>query len=227
MSVIKYYGHNHLLKRISYYCQIILSGFLISIGLHNCAPVFSELQSARTVGKNRIELTPSYSSVNYHNEGDNDGLQNHIGLQAAYGITERIDIRARYERIWMKEGEIGDGVDILGIGPKFSLLDKKCAFYIPLGRALGEGSEDSWELHPTLLFTLPALNNKIDLTFSPKYLITFCKDCDDLIAFNLGIALSTDLNIWAIRPEYGLLFDPGDSGHFAHFSIGFSKTFGK
>ncbi len=207
-------------------CYVLLL-LITSMTYQNCAPVFSELQSARTVGKNRVEFTPSYSSVAFSEDGESDGIQNHIGLQVAYGISEKLDIRFRYELIWLKDDEFSNNVSIMGIGPKYSVIQNKLAFYLPIGRAFGEDTDDTWQLHPTVLFTIPALEDKIDITISSKYLVTLCKSCDDYISFNFGAAFSNDLNKWAIRPEYGLLFNPGESGHFSQFSLGFSVSFGK
>ena len=189
------------LSKFKSQCYVLVL-LLTSIAFQNCAPVFSELQSARMVGKNKVEITPSYSSITISEDGESDGLQNHIGLQAAYGISEKLDIRARYELIWMKGSEISENVSILGIGPKFSAIQNWLAFYIPIGRAFGEDTNDSWQLHPTVLFTIPALKDKIDITISPKYLATLCKSCDDYIAINFGAAFSSNLNKWSIRPEY-------------------------
>lgn len=47
------------------------------------------------------------------------------------------------------------------------------------------------------------------------------------MAFNLGLGLSADFNRWAIRPEYGMLFNPGEEGHFGQFSIGFMYKLNK
>jgi len=98
---------------------------------------------------------------------------------------------------------------------------------MPVGRAFGEDYSNSWQIHPTLLLTIPAISNKLDINLSPKYLMTFCEDCDDFIAVNLGLAFSDDLNKWAVRPEFGLLFDPGSSDFSSHLSLGVSMIFGK
>lgn len=206
--------------------RLTLAAILIA-ALPGCAPVFSELQSARTVGQNRFEFTPSYSSVAMTAESETDGIQNHIGLRAAYGITPRMDLRMVYERVWLKEDDFGDGVDVIGLGPKFSLVENMVAVSLPVGRAFGEETDDTWQFHPTVLLTLPAIPDKLDITLAPKYLFTFCEDCDDLIAVNLGLALSNNLKKWAVRPEYGLLYNPGEDGHFSQFSIGVTYSFGK
>jgi hypothetical protein len=61
---------------------------------------------------------------------------------------------------------------------------------------------------------------------NPKYIFLFCEDCQDLGAINLSLAVSSDLSKWAIRPEYGQLYEFGENGHVGQFSIGLSKTFG-
>lgn len=115
---------------------------------------------------------------------------------------------------------------MIGIGPKYSLLQNRIALYVPVGRAFGEEDlDESWQMHPTLLLTQPLLKDKIDLYLAPKYLITFCDECDDLFAVNAGLALSNNISSWSIKPEYGMLFNYGEKGFFSHFSIGFSKTF--
>lgn len=197
------------------------------MSLPGCAPVFSELQSARTVGKKNIELSPHYSSTSFSSDGNTDGVQNHLGLQIGYGLSDKFDIRARYERIWLKDmgdadGGLGEGVDIFAIGPKYSLVRDRLSVSAPVGRAFGSDYSDSWQLHPTVLWTTPIKPDKFEITLAPKYLITFCEDCDDYVAVNLGLAISDDLNTWAIRPEYGLLYNPGEDGHYGQFSIGFS-----
>lgn len=195
--------------------------------LQSCAPVFSELQSARTVGQNHVEVTPSYTSTSVTSEGETAGIQNHLGIQVAYGITDFLDFRARYENIWAKGGGLFEGsISVIGFGPKVSIVENRVAFSLALGRALGEGSSETWQLHPTLLLTQPIIEDKIEATLSPKYLITFCEGCDNLFAFNLGLSLSSDLEKWAIRPEYGILLPPGGGGFYSQFSLGISTTFG-
>jgi len=215
------------MKKPFLYQIITILGF--TLFCHSCAPVFSELQSARTVGKDKVEVTPSFSSVSTGDD-EREGIQNHLGVQVAYGISEKLDVRLRYEYIWGKEDVSYEGgnVSVLGIGPKYSLLKNKIAVALPMGRAFGGGFDNSsWQIHPTVLLTLPAIEDKLDISLSPKYLIAFCEDCDSLLAFNLGLAFSSDLSKWSIRPEYGISFDPGSSGYFAHFSLAVSTVLGK
>ena len=62
----------------------------------------------------------------------------------------------------------------------------------------------------------------LELNASVKYILTFAKGRDDLMAFNIGLGLSPDLERYAIRPEAGLLIDPGEGSYYWHFSVGFS-----
>jgi hypothetical protein len=215
---------NHLEMVVHTTAMLFLIGWLAG-----CAPVFSELQSARTVGKNRFEVTPAYSAAyaSFKDEDINgDKVQSHIGVRANYGLTSRLDIGLRFERIWPTEAELDEGVSIIGVSAKMALLENRVAVSLPLGRGLGEDSKESWQLHPTLLLTLPAVPDKVDITLAPKYLLTFCEDCEDLFAVNIGLALSNDLNKWAIRPEYGLLYNPGEKGHYSQFSLGITFALG-
>lgn len=200
--------------------------FLVLLCSPSCAPVFSELQSARTVGQNRAEFTPMYSSTSFGEDGESNGIQDHIGMHVAYGVTEEIDIRARIERLWLKDGSFSDGVSIIALGPKISLVENQIAFSLPIGRALGENTNDSWQLQPSLLFSAQAITDKLEFTVAPKYVVQACKGCENLVAVNFGFAISDNLNTWAIRPEYGLIYNPNETGHYAHFSVGVSAAIG-
>jgi hypothetical protein len=192
-----------------------------------CAPVFSELQSAKLVGPGHIEVTPSFSSVSVSSEGESEHIQNHYGIQAALGVSSMMDFRLRYERVSVDlqdmDSDESFGVNVLGFGPKFSLVKDMVAAYFPVGFAFGEDIEvsETWQIHPTLLITVP-ISKYIEFNPSAKVLIPLKGEQDTLVAFNLGTAISANLEKWAIRPEIGFLYNPGESGHFMHFSIGFT-----
>ena len=201
----------------------------VALGSGGCAPPFSELQSAKLVDEGDFEIAGHYSAVSLHLEiedGDKDGgedgrIQDDIGLQLAYGLTETMNLRFRYEYI-----DAGDSLIIahaIGFGPKFSLAEDVIALYVPIGFALGDDvkTEDTWQLHPTILLT-STHGDVLELNASVKYILTFAEGRDDLMAFNLGLGLSSDLERYAIRPEGGLLIDPGEDSYYWHFSIGFS-----
>lgn len=200
---------------------------VLQLGFQSCVPVFSELQSARLVGKSRFELTPMFSTVSASDQGKAEHLQSEYGLQAIIGISDRVDFRMRSEVITYQGSDYSDWGAIIGFGPKISMIKDKIALSLAFGTSINENFMYDWECQPALLLTWPAISNKLDITLSPKYILTFCEDCQDLGAVNLGLAISSDLSKWAIRPEYGHLYAFGENGHALQFSIGLSKTFGK
>lgn len=184
-------------------------GTFLAIG---CAPIFSDLQSAKLVGRDRLEITPSYSSVSASGE-DGGHVQDEWSLQAATGVHDRVDLRARYARV--------EGVNVVGIGPKIGLVKDRLAFAVPIGFAFGGevDSGETWQVHPTLIVTAPA-HRHVELNAAAKVLIPL-SDGDTLVAVNAGAGLGV-LDRWAIRPEVGFLFNPGETGHFTQFSLGFT-----
>ena len=72
----------------------LTAGLALSTGA--CAPVFSELQSARLVGVGRTEVTPAATANYFTEDGETNHVEDHYGIQAATGVHERIDLRVRY-----------------------------------------------------------------------------------------------------------------------------------
>ncbi len=186
-----------------------------------CATVFSDLQSARLVGRGKFELTPSASRVTYSGEDDSGHVQDHLGLQLAAGVHEKLDLRLRYEHI-SPDFEEGQGLSVVGFGPKLELVKDRVAAYVPVGCAFGRDVETSrtWQAQPTLLFSVPA-HRSVELNASTKLIVPFSEG-DTLAAFNFGLGLSPNPERWVLRPEVGFLFNPGESGHFTQFSLGLS-----
>lgn len=189
-----------------------------------CVAPFSDLQSARLLGKGNVEVTPSFTSVSGSEDGQTEHLFNHYGAQIGFGLAKFMDLRLRYEYLSFSEEEETVSANVLGFGPKFRLAKNWLAFYVPVGFAFGgdiEGSSHSWQVHPTLLATIPVAKF-LEINPSAKVMIPFDKDAfDTLYAFNLGLAISSDVTKWAIRPEVGICM--GIEGvSFFQFSIGVS-----
>ncbi len=197
----------------------VFSLCVLALGI-GCAPTFSELQSARLAGRGRVEITPSYSHTAFSNDGETEKVQDHFGLQLATGVSDKTDLRVRYELIKVED----DYVNVLGAGPKFGTASERFAFYAPIGFAFGSDIDmsETFQFHPTALVTIPA-GDKTEVNLSGKALIPFDQDQDNLIAFNLGLGLGSDLNDWVVRPETGILINPGEDGVFWHLSLGFTK----
>jgi hypothetical protein len=196
---------------------------LLPAMLSACAPVFSDLQSAKVLEPGRVEITPSASYVSSSCDPDDDcgHIQDHFGAQVGVGVLKSVELRGRYEHVSVIED--GPSAEVVGFGPKIGLVKDRLAFYVPIGRGFGgeaeAGLDKSWAVLPTLLATVPAHRN-VEVNASAKYLVPL-QGGDDLLAFNLGLGVG-DLERWAIRPEVGLLVDPGDEGRFFHLSLGLS-----
>jgi len=203
---------------------IFVLSILVTILSYSCAPVFSDLQSAKLVGKGNFETTPNFTTTSFSDEGETDHVQNHFGVQFGYGLSNRIDLKARYEYIAIPNEDETLKANIFGIGPKISLLKDRIAAYVPVGFAVGGDVDgiDEFEIQPTLLFTVP-VGKYLEINPSVKGIIGEEFYC----AFNLGLGLSTNLNRYVIRPEYGILLNPGESGMVGQFSIGTTIYFSK
>lgn len=195
--------------------------FLLPLQIYSQKPVFSELQSARFVGQKHFELTPLFSSVSVSDGKNSENIQTEYGLHATIGLTVKVDFQIKSEVVPYQGNDYFDTGFIVGLGPRISLIENKVALSLPFVGGF------EWEFQPALLLTLPAIPNKLDISLSPKYIFTICEDCQDFGAINFGLSISSDLSKWAIRPEYGRLFDFGEKGYVGQFSIGFSKIFGK
>jgi hypothetical protein len=205
--------------------RAVLWAFATMAGLSGCAPVFSDLQSARLVGRDHVEVTAGASRVTIANEEFDDEDDNHVldhfGVQAATGIAKGVDARLRYERVELNGDE--GGFNVVAFGPKVQIVKDRVAAYVPVGFAFGGDVEagDTWQVHPTLLLTLPAQRN-VELNASAKWLVPLTGEVKDkMVAFNFGLGLG-QLDRWAIRPEIGFLLNPGSEGHFTQFSLGLS-----
>ena len=190
-----------------------------------CAPAFSEMQSAKTVGKGNVEITPHYSSVHFSNDGETNKMQNNFGIQATVGLSDRVDLRFRYEhaRLDIEGLESGGGINEMRIGPKMSLLKDRVALSFPVGLAFGNDIEvsETFGIYPTLLLTAP-VNEQLEINGSAKVMIPIGNDSDVLTAYTFGPGFSTNLARWAIRPEIGILLNPGEDGAFLNYGIGLS-----
>lgn len=204
--------------------KILLATLIVFV--IGCAPTFSNLQSAKLVGKGKLEVTPSFSMVYFTDEGSMEHCQKDYGLQIAYGLQDKSNFLLRYEFINVPpmEGLYGESLsaNVLGLGPKIGIVKDRIALCVPIGFAFGGNIEDiseTWQFHPTLIATLP-VGNYFEFNPSSKVLVPLNGNSDILIAFNLGAGISTNLDKWAIRPEAGFLLNPGEEGHYTHLSIG-------
>ena len=201
-------------------CKPVVLGLILSFLLNNaCAPLNSSFESARTLKKGEVELMGNYSKYKFVEDGESEDTNDNFGLRIGYGVTDNFDVKLRYERL---SPELGTDANYLAVAPKFGLKKDYIAFTIPVGayfiKTEGE-SESEFFTSPKLLFTY-LVSKKFEATFASKADIFFEEDADMLLGFNLGLGFSNDLNRWAIRPEVGMMINPGEEGSVWTFGVG-------
>ena len=208
-----------------YTCALLATVIGVFTG---CLPYHADQQSARLLQPGRVEVTPSFTAVSMSSGGEREHVQNQLGLRAGYGMSERAELRGSIERVSIAGVDDADddagSVFVIGGGPKFAIVPNKLAFYLPFGAAAGSGVEigKTFTAAPTLLASF-GNNRTFELTPSLKAVLPLtAEEKDVLIGLHLGAGLSSDLERWAIRPELGLLKNPGETGTVVGFTLGFS-----
>lgn len=203
---------------------LLATWLLLSAGC--AAPIFSDLQSAKLLDPGKVEVTPGFSSISFADEGESFHTQDNVGFQLGVGLARTVNLRFRYEYLWVDsdgENETAD-YNILALGPKVGIVEDWFSVYVPVGLAVED--EHSIQTHPTVLFTIP-FNQYIEFNTAAKYIWTFERDYSDAFGFNIGAGLSTDLDQWVARPEFGMLFpaEKGSTGYYYQFGIGLTYYF--
>lgn len=159
--------------------NLIFVALVTLFAANSCAPVFSNLQSAKLVGKGNVEAAPHFTSTSHYSETEH--IQDHVGLQLGYGLSNRFDIIARYENI---SGPSNGNANVFGIGPKMSIIKDRMAAYLPVGFAFGGDIDgmDQFQTQPSLIFTFP-VGRYVEINPSTKAIISN----DVYYAANLGL----------------------------------------
>lgn len=206
--------------------NIIILAVLFS--LSSCSPFICDMQSASLAGKHQVEITPGVSSVQFSQEPNIPGEQvkENIstvrGMQVAYGVSDKMDVRVRVERFEYRN----ETVTAFSVGPKFMLVKDRIALFTPIWFLGGTPVATQ----PTLLFSFPIVKNKIEFNPSVKNIISlggYAPSTGILVAWKVGFAISTDLSAWAIRPEYGVVYDVNEKSSLSNYSLGLSLNLSK
>jgi hypothetical protein len=212
-------------------CLLLLSCSLF----FSCAfaPVNNQYEKAGTLKKGNAEFSGSYTSYSASGGGESDRLNSNIGFRAGYGISDKFDLKVRYERLMMPDGEDGEeetsGVNYFSIVPKWSLIPQKLALLVPVSHytykeyVFDEDDEpvkgSLSSITPQLLYTFTNLKNTTDFTLGLKADVLFGGGGGSVIlGSTAGAGFSSNLNKWAIRPEVGAAFLGG--GAFLSYGVG-------
>jgi hypothetical protein len=192
--------------------------------------VNSSFESARTLKKGEVEFTGHYSSYSYNSSGYDEEeassgkLNDNLGFKVGFGISERVDVKLRYENIIPVDQE-GANVQYLSLSPKVNIVKGVFAGSLGMGGYFADG-ESYLFLGPRFHLSKALANNQIEPAFTAKADI-FPEDGTILVGINLGFALSSDLNKWALRPEFGWMTDiDATEVSYTTFGIGASIILG-
>lgn len=215
--------HNYLFKLFSF--------IILSISMFSCVvPVNTSMEGPRMLRKGQGEVTASYSRNSIGNEGVSETVNNNYGLRVGYGISDKVDLKLRYVRLVtaLEDVDEGSSLNYLSIAPKISIKDKVLAFNLPFGIYFTEG-ENTEFISPQVLLGHSFASNKVDLYLNTKLDIFLEEEATNYFGLNIGAAFSSDLDKWAVRPEFGymLALDEEVEGHIITLGLGFSFLINK
>jgi hypothetical protein len=216
---------------------LLAAGLLTSLSFFSCvtvAPVNAGYEKAGTLGKGNVELSGNYTHYIVSSEGESDAINNNYGFKAGYGLSDKFDLKLRYEKLMPVEQEPDSKfkVNYMSIIPKVSLVDKKLSLLVPISRYNfkdedqdGKPIKDhSYSIAPQIIRTFTSKTNQADFSIGLKgdYIINSGEDAENdfLLGFSAGAGFSNNLDKWAIRPEVGYLFKPGDGIGFWNIGVG-------
>ncbi|MET0551694.1 MAG: hypothetical protein ABW221_01560 [Vicinamibacteria bacterium] len=185
---------------------VVLAGALAA----GCAPVFSDLQSARMLPPGAVEVTPAVGTTWVSDAGDDGGrVQDQLGAQTGYGLTRSVELRARYERV--RVGDEG-GANVAALGAKVALVRDRLAVYVPVAIAFDSSAgSPAFAAQPALIATFDA-GAFVELNPSVKYTVPI-NDADGFrgLALGLGLGFGPRDAAWKVRPEAGVFFGRNDT----------------
>jgi hypothetical protein len=143
-----------------------------------------------------------------------------LGVGLGYGISDKFNVKfnTAYNML---------GIGMIELSPKVSIIEGKIAAALPLALYFSEGSGATTVLKPQIWLTLPAKDNKKEVTLGLKSEMNFQDLKQTSLGITLGGGFSSDLDKWSIRPEIGLAFlasQPSD-GQVITLGIGANYVF--
>lgn len=209
---------------------------ILSTGCY-VVPISNSFESAKTLDEKQIEVMGNYSQGHlFLDNNDNElnhFLGNHnVGFRLGYGITDRFDIKFRYDRMFPAQAsdkEIIHGVNYLELSPRYSIIRNQLSVGVKYSLYRPHSKDDTDEegilnyIGPVLYYTYP-LGERFELTLNPRidYWIESKKDNDEHLFYahlNFGLGYSTDFSKWVLRPELGFF---KKLNHFKERNFAFS-----
>lgn len=221
------------------YLTVLLS--LSSFWLTSCVsvtPVLNSYEKAGTLGRGNAEAVVSYTGYNTSAYERSAHSHNNYGFRAGYGMSDRFDVKLRYERFTsvLQQGERAPATNYFSIVPKIALSPRHLSLSVPLsryaysevidGKAYSRAVNSiASQLHFT--YTLPS--NNVDLTGGLKADFVYSKrgwesEHDLLLSTSIGAGFSNNVDKWAVRPEVGFLYSAANATTYISYGVGVQYT---
>lgn len=195
------------------------------------APIGSHYERAGTLEKNQLEVSGNFEKYDGIVNGDVDEVNYNYGGTIGYGICEKFDVKFRYARMNEFEDEtLGRGPirqNFFSLSPKYMIIDEVFSVKLPMNLYHSSSAESAvFAVAPGLLGTWP-VSNSFDVTMGTQYQIPFDEGFDPFFGLSLGFGASTDLDVWAIRPEIGwqTSFSSEQNGSYINYGLAFIYNF--
>jgi len=212
-----------------------LSSFLLSCAF---APVNNQYEKAGTLKKGNVDLSGSFTGYNASGAGEGINTNNNIGFRVGYGVSDKFDLKFRYERLMpgsdydkVFDDDNFKGANYFSIVPKIAIIPEKLSFLVPVSYYSfkdefdGDGNASLTSITPQILYTATNRRNTADFTLGVKADCFFGDGVSLFPSTTIGAGFSTDLNKWAVRPEIGATLMGG--GGFLSYGIGIQVTIPK
>ena len=132
------------------------------------APINNQYEKAGTLKEGNAEFSGSVTGYGIAGAGGSLSTNNNFGFRAGYGLTDKFDIKLRYEHLITTksfEEEFADGevkgTNYFSLVPKFSLVQNKLALLVPLSHySFKEEIDGKWRVK--------GLEDKIPMVYSLK-----------------------------------------------------------
>jgi hypothetical protein len=188
---------------------------LIIGSLSTSCTVMSNYQSAKTIGKGSVEGTASFTNYGHTDEFsrayDDDAFKyNSIGVQGAYGVTDKFDAGLRYELVLSEDVKVSH----FALSGKYNLLENILSAYVPIGMYFGEDLDvgETFHARPTLIGNVDISDN-IELSPYLGYALSFNSEFNNYLQIGISSGINFgSMDALTIRPELGFSFNGEDAG---------------
>lgn len=207
------------------YTFIILA---VSCFTQSCSvPLISEMQSARTVEKGELEITPGVLLAEDQIQGGvtiKTGIAEKTDFQLAVELGQLYDPYLIVERSDQTSGSRFPVYGFVNIGVKHAFIRNYLALNAPVGIYISN-EYNAVGIGPSLIGTCPIIRDKIELSLAPKLSMAYADNYEVIAmiaSFHSNLALSKDLNKWALRLEFSVM-----QGNNMFGGVGFSYAFSR